>query len=149
MRHRMSLSSAIMGSVRQANVLNRIGLSKSRLLASLQCRKRLWLEVRQPELAARFQEGRRAISAGLEVGEVARTLYPGGILVSGEEDVERSLEQSRELVATSGDITLFEPAFEHRGVLIRADVLRRRRSKLRLIEVKGGTAVKPYYLSDV
>jgi hypothetical protein len=135
--------------VEQANALNRIGLSKSRLLSSLQCRKRLWLEVRQPELAGSFQEGRRAISAGHEVGEVARTLYPGGILVSAEEDVERVLEQSRDLVASSGDITLFEPAFEHRGVLIRADVLRRRRSKLRLIEVKGATTVKPYYLSDV
>src|SRR5206468_8815968 len=33
------------GSVKQANALNRIGLSKSRLLSSLQCRKRLWLEV--------------------------------------------------------------------------------------------------------
>ena len=86
--------------------MNRIGLSKSRLLSSLQCRKRLWLEVRQPELAASFQEGRRAISAGLEVGEVARTLYPGGILVSAEEDLERALEQSRELVAASVDIAL-------------------------------------------
>jgi hypothetical protein len=53
-------------------------LSKSRFLAGLQCLKRLYLQVHQPELASEIDEGQQAIfDQGHEVGDQARTGFPG------------------------------------------------------------------------
>ena len=60
-----------------------VGLSKSRVMAGLQCPKRLWWTVHEPTapelepdetLQAFFDDGHL-------VGEVARTYVPGGVLI--------------------------------------------------------------------
>jgi hypothetical protein len=123
-------------------------LSKSKLMSSLQCAKRLYLEVHQPELAdvsidleARFDTGHR-------VGEVARSLYPQGRLIPHGDDPGAALQETAAALANDGDLLLFEPAFRHGGVLIRADLLFRRSGRYRLVEVKASTSIETHHYQD-
>ena len=49
-------------------------LSKSKLLAFRQCPKRLWLEVRQPELRADSGPAVAGFATVLQVGDISRQL---------------------------------------------------------------------------
>ncbi len=53
-------------------------LSKSGVMAALQCERRLWLEVHQPGLARVSASTQAAFSQGHAVGELAQELYTPG-----------------------------------------------------------------------
>lgn len=122
-----------------------IGLSKSRILLHRQCPKRLWLHVNRPDLIVEDQGVTSRLAVGRDVGEVARGLYPGGILIDTL-DAKQALASTA--LALSGDKrqAVFEAAFAHDGVFIRADLLLPIRGGYRLVEVKSATEVKPYHL---
>lgn len=125
------------------------GLSKSKIISGLQCPKRLWFDLNPPEgyegpdegLAFRFSEGHR-------VGKVARSLFPGGILIEHDEDLSLALAQTSELLATEDRRPLFEATLKHGGVLVRIDVLLPLKEAFRLIEVKASTDCKAHYILD-
>jgi hypothetical protein len=124
-------------------------LSKSRVLAGWQCQKRLWLEVHAPEHAQYSAAAERAFGIGHEVGDLARRLFPGGTLIGHDTDLGEALAQTAELVARPGPLTLYEATFRHEGVLIRADILvRDEAGRVRLVEVKASTGVKPVHYID-
>lgn len=123
-------------------------LSKSRILNGLQCPKRLYLQVHRPELAEVDPSAEHRFQAGHEVGNVARSLQLGGKLMT-EEQLDAALNATRQELAAAGDKVLFEPAFAHGGVLIRADILSRRAGEVELREVKSSTSVKDYHQQDV
>lgn len=132
-------------------------LSKSKFLSGLQCHKRLYLEIHQPSLATKPDAATQAMfDMGTEVGELARSRFPGGVLVTaGYRQTEASLAQTAELVQDLQVPAIFEAAFLHGGVLIRADVLERVQAVegqppgWRLIEVKSSTKVKDVHLEDL
>jgi len=132
-------------------------LSKSKFLSGLQCHKRLYLEVHQPALATKPDAATQAMfDMGTEVGELARSRFSGGILVTaGYRQSEAALEQTAALVQDLAVPAIFEGAFLHGGVLIRADVLERVLTEegqfcgWRLIEVKSSTKVKDVHLEDL
>jgi hypothetical protein len=124
-------------------------LSKSRITAGLQCGKRLWLAVHRPELESHSPDNQRRFTAGNGVGEVARELYPGGVLIGEGAPLSRALRETEQALAQPGDVTLYEATFRHRGVLIRADVLERRAGRYRMVEVKSATRLKEYHLQDI
>ena len=129
-----------------------MNISKSKFVAGIQCLKRLYLEVHQPELAAEPDDASKAAMAqGYQVGLVAQKAFPGGVTVeAGREELDRAIKTTRELVAKSEVPAIFEATFQHEGVLVRADVLKRSgRSGHRLIEVKSATRMKPYYAYDL
>ena len=57
--------------------------------------------------------------------------------------------QPRELVANREVPAIFEATFEHTGVLVRVDVLKRNGAGFHLTEVKSATKLKPEYTDDV
>ena len=61
--------------------MKRRGLSKSKLLSSLQCPKRLWLEIHRPDLTEVSPATEQSFAVGHRVGEVARQLVTGGVLI--------------------------------------------------------------------
>ena len=132
-------------------------LSKSKFLSGLQCHKRLYLEVHQPFLATKPDAATQAMfDMGTEVGELARSRFSGGVLVTaGYRQTEAALAQTAELVKAQTVPAIFEAAFLHSGVLIRADVLERVQDAegqpcgWRLIEVKSSTKVKDVHLEDL
>lgn len=124
------------------------GLSKSRLIEWRQCPKRLWLKIHRPELIETSTETERAFQVGYAVGEVARQLHPGGILIETD-DLREALRQTQEAVSGSPGVPLFEATFQRDGVLVRADLLLPEAAGYRMVEVKAATSVKDYYLADV
>ena len=128
-------------------------LSKSRYTAGLQCHKRLYLLVHQPELAALPDEGAQArFDQGIEVGRLARNMFQAGVLVEADHtELAKALAQTTSLVADGNIPAIFEATFHHESVLVRVDVLERREEgrRWRLIEVKSSANLKDHYLPDV
>jgi hypothetical protein len=132
-------------------------LSKSKFLSGLQCHKRLYLEVHYPSLATKPDAATQAmLDMGTEVGELARSRYPGGALVTaGYRQTEGALAQTAALIQDLSVPAIFEAAFLHGGVLVRADILERLPTLegqpygWRLIEVKSSTKVKDVHLEDL
>jgi hypothetical protein len=133
---------------------NGIGLmkiSKSKFMAGVQCLKRLYFEIHEPGLAARSGGANQAIiEQGQEVGLLARHLFPGGVEVRGSGGLEAAIRSTRELVANPEVPAIFEGAFEHQGVIVKTDILQRRKENhWRLVEVKSTTDLKERHLEDV
>src|ERR1035441_6756369 len=126
-------------------------LSKSRYLASSQCHKRLYWQVHAPELAAKPDAATEVImEQGYQVGLLARQLFPGGVEVGSDGGLDQAIRATREVVANREVPAIFEGVFEHDGVLVRVDLLHRRRDgRWRLIEVKSSTSKKEEHLDDV
>lgn len=123
-------------------------LSKSKIMSGIQCPKRLYLEVHQPELAEETPGLLQIFSFGHQVGEIARQLHPGGKLIEHDEDLSSALKETRILLNKYPETPLFEATFAHNGVLIRADVLRKSDKGYQMTEVKAATEFKDYYLLD-
>ncbi len=123
-------------------------LSKSRLIAYLQCPKRLWLRLNSPELAAPSEAAANRMAQGNRVGAAAQALFPGGHLVGHVDNLTAALRETDALLAQPGDLTVFEAALQASDILIRADILIRRDGACRLIEVKSSTKVKDYQVTD-
>jgi predicted RecB family nuclease len=128
-----------------------IRISKSKFVAGVQCLKRLYLQVHEPGLAAGPDAADRAImEQGREVGLLARQMFPGGVEVDSSDGVERAIRATQELIANPEVPAIFEGTFENGGVLVRVDMLQRRRDgRWRLLEVKSTTDLKEHHLDDV
>ena len=124
------------------------GLSKTKILYGLQCPKRLWLEVHQPELAQYSELSAQLMQAGNEVHRAYRKLVPDGILVEHVDDLNAALEQTRLILSESAGAPVFEGAFQHNGVLVRADLIFPVSTGSRLVEVKAAGSVKDYHIQD-
>jgi predicted RecB family nuclease len=113
--------------------------------------KRLYWQVHQPELAAQPDAAAEAIiQQGHEVGMLARRLFPGGVEVDCSRGLGDAIRATRELVANPDVQAIFEGVFEHQNVLVKVDILHRRRDgRWRLIEVKSTTDVRDHHLDDV
>ncbi|MGA7850581.1 MAG: DUF2779 domain-containing protein [Terriglobales bacterium] len=125
-------------------------LSKSRFVAGCQCLKRLYWQVHQPELAAQPSAADQAIiQQGHDVGMLARRLFPGGVEVC-ERSLDQAIRTTSELLRDQSVPAIFEGVFEHGGVLVRVDILHRRRDgRWRLIEVKSTSDLKDHHIEDV
>ncbi len=127
-------------------------LSKSRYLSGVQCHKRLYLEVRSPNLASETPEQIEArLAMGVQMGELARQAFPGGMLVDAESfRISDVLKQTAVHLADPGVPAIFEGMFEFDNTLVRVDILERvDKESWRLIEVKSGTQVRDDHLDDV
>ncbi|MGI9363306.1 MAG: hypothetical protein ACR2O7_17425 [Parasphingorhabdus sp.] len=98
------------------------GLSKSKISAFEQCPRRLWEQTHAPERAVVHDAARMSFAAGHEVGDLARALVPGGVMVEIDPDMQAVLARTEELVAAA-DRPIFEATFAHDGVLVRVDIL--------------------------
>jgi len=125
-------------------------LSKSKFCAGVQCLKRLYWQVHEPEFAAEPEAAAEAIiEQGREVGILARRLFPGGVEVC-ERNLDQAILITRKLIANPEARAIFEGVFEYQNVLVRVDILHRRRDgRWRLIEVKSTTDVRDHHLDDV
>lgn len=130
-------------------------LSKSKLIASRQCPKRLWLEVHRPELREDSSAAQARFAEGHQVGEIAQRLYdPNGTGTEVDRDDEAfrdAFDRTRELLESRRPI--FEAGFRAEGAMAFADVLlpvrRGGKPAWRMVEVKSSTSVKDYHADDV
>jgi predicted RecB family nuclease len=125
-------------------------LSKTRFVAGCQCHDLLWWTVHEPDapelvpdmsLEDRFEQGH-------QVGELARSYVPGGVLIDLPHDaVEQRLAASREALA-AGAPAVYEATFVEDSVFVAVDILERVEGGYNLIEVKSTTSVKDEHIPD-
>src|ERR1700731_1526900 len=99
-------------------------LSKSRYMHGRQCPKKLWQTVYDPEPVKEPLPG-TVKGMGIEVGIMARLLWPGGVLVDTKYDQAEAIRRTKALIADPTVPAIFEAALVHDGVLIRVDALER------------------------
>ena len=128
-------------------------LSKSRYLSGLQCQKRLYWEVhRRDLLPTDVAPSQQAVfDAGNDVGALARRRHPEGVLIDADHFHHReAVQATREAMADPAVPAIFEAAFSHEGVKIRADILvRNGDGSWDIQEVKATTGVKDVHLPDL
>ena len=125
-------------------------LSKSRFVAGVQCPKLLWWKVHEPDavelqpdkvLQDRFDQGHA-------VGELATTLFPGGVLIDLPQNaVEQRIEKTREAIAGEAP-AVFEASFLENNTFVAVDILERQPSGFHLIEVKSSNSQKPEHIKS-
>jgi hypothetical protein len=135
-------------------------LSKSRYLAGLHCERRLWMLVNRPEdkREPTLAEQRR-MQFGIEFGRDVTRLFPGGVEITDDYQHPQEALDSTAALLLGDALCLFEAAFVHHDVLIRADILKRSEANpgaWELIEVKsasngesGRKAKLKKYISDM
>jgi len=128
-------------------------LSKSGIVTGLQCEKRLFLQKHNRELADSTSDQRRnAQRSGTEVGEIARTYFPNGILVHSEfNGKKREIDQLQQTEALMQSDTpcIFEATFLWEGVIVRIDVLEKHGDAWNIYEVKASTSIKRMHSFDL
>jgi hypothetical protein len=112
-------------------------ITKSTWLAAQQCPTKAWFDLRaEPETpgeAALFR-----MSQGREIGDMAKELFPNGILVPG--NGAAAVEATQGLINISQTDTLFEAAFSSQKLTARADILKRTQGGWHVLEVKSSFA---------
>ena len=128
-----------------------IRLSKSRVLAGLQCHKRLWWTVHEP--ASPELQPDDALQAlfddGTYVGRVARAHVPGGVLIDLPYNAYDERIARTEAALQRGAPVIYEASFRAGQVFVSVDILERRPEGTSVIEVKSTTRVKEQHLQDV
>jgi hypothetical protein len=130
-------------------------LSKSKLFAFRQCRRRLWLETHHPELQVDSSAAEASFGLGNRVGATARKLYDpkgSGVLIDVERDgYQASMCRSAAMLRSRQPI--FEAGLVAGGALAFVDfmlpTLRKGRLAWHMIEVKSSTSVKDHHRDEV
>ena len=130
---------------------SRAFLSKSRYMCGLQCPKRLWQAVYDPEPAEEPLPGTTK-GMGIEIGIKARLLWPGGVLVDDPKhhNYDAAVRHTKALIADPAVPAILEATLDYDGVLVRVDALERLPDgRWRVNEVKSSTRVKDEHLEDL
>lgn len=123
-------------------------LSKSQVLASRQCQRRLWLEVHRPELRDVDSAMLQRLSQGHRLETVVHDLHPDGVLIGRDTPAHKALQTTADHLQRMPHTPLFEATFSAHQVLVRADMVMQTDAGTTLTEVKSSTRVKPYHLID-
>ena len=100
-------------------------LSKSRFTSGLQCHKKLWWEVHEPD-AIELQPDKvlqDLFDQGRQVGEAARTRYPGGVLIDLPHHAGAERVAATQQALETGAPAIFEATFIAENTFVAIDVL--------------------------
>jgi len=124
-------------------------LSKTKYLEGLKCHKLLWYEYNRKEDLPDIDAATQAImDQGKAVGELAQTLFPGGIAIQRDYMPDKQAEKSLE--AAKLRKPLFEAGFVFKQAYALADILNPvAKDVWDLIEVKSSSGVKDEHYYDV
>jgi len=126
-------------------------LSKSRFTSGLQCHKKLWWEVHEPD-AIELQPDKvlqDLFDQGRQVGEAARARYPGGVLIDLPYHAGAARVAATRKALDAGAPAIFEATFIADDTFVAIDVLEKQNDGYRLTEVKSSTSQKDEHISDV
>src|SRR3989441_10468618 len=126
-------------------------LSKSRFTSGLQCHKKLWWEVHEPD-ALELQPDKvlqDLFDQGRQVGEAARARYPGGVLIDLPHHAGAARVAATEKALDEGAPAIFEATFIADDTFVAIDVLEKQGDGYRLTEVKSSSSQKDEHISDV
>lgn len=125
-------------------------LSKSRIISAWQCPKKLHLEKHHPELAEVSAHTESLFATGHQVGRISQALYgtADSVEIPFNRKMNLMVQETKALLDGGADFPIFEATFQHKGVLVRVDVLLPDGGGWRAIEVKASTSVKDHHVLD-
>jgi hypothetical protein len=115
-------------------------LTKSRFKSGLECPTKLFYTKKDQYPDKKIEDSFLAALAkgGFQVGELAKCYFPGGVDID-ELDYETALARTRQLLEQENAI-IYEAAFLHGNLFIRADIVIKTGEHIQLIEVKAKSA---------
>ena len=121
-------------------------MNKTDFLAATSCTTMAWYQARHespaPDEAAKFR-----MEQGRQIGELARQLFPDGILVHDLNDV--GIADTQQLLDDEDTTTIFEATFSSGAFTAKADVLNRNGDGWDVTEVKSGFSDHARYVDDL
>ncbi|HRY31088.1 MAG TPA: DUF2779 domain-containing protein [Candidatus Paceibacterota bacterium] len=114
-------------------------LSKTDFLIFKECQKNAWLKIHRPDIYFKYPLSafeKNIIETGNEIDEMARQLFPGGVLVKSREDSK----STQKLIAERTSV-IYQPVFASEKFLAVSDILvwNKETEKYDLYEVKSST----------
>ena len=126
-------------------------VNKRIYLAGQTCPTKSWY-IRSSGIEISLTPSQQArIDVGVEIGEMARTLYPEGILVD-EGSNAKNAKKTQQLINNESITVIFEATFIYGDLVTRTDILKRIDGEWHLIEVKSSAAsdkIKPDLIDDL
>lgn len=125
-------------------------LSKSSFIKGLQCEKHLYLYKYHYNEMDELSEMQKSIfKRGIDVGVIARQLFPNGIDASAGEkfSYDKCVKKTTEEIE-KGTKIIYEAGFLFDGVLAIADIIVKDKNGWNIYEVKSSTSVSETYIND-
>ena len=124
-------------------------ISKSSYILGQQCQKAFWLKNNQvPETNPKDEAAEERLSAGDEVGEISKMLFPGGEEIPFLGGKYQEMHDITMEKISSGVEQLYEASFLVDGVFIRVDLMNKTKDGWDIYEVKASSSVKDYHKDD-
>ena len=126
-------------------------LSKSKFILGQQCHKSLWLNISGVNPTNPPDDtSKERLSAGNEVGEEAKKLFPGGVeipFIKGNNGFKEMCDLTRDAIE-SGNHTIYEASFIIEDVFIRVDIMHLSPEGWDIYEVKSSSSLRSYHKED-
>ena len=122
-------------------------ITKNLFLSTLTCPTFGWLQRHQPPVEDLSPADQLRIDEGVEVQQRARSLFPDGVMISGD-NITASKTTQKFLKDQSID-TIFEATFLSDPYVTKADVLARDNSQWKIIEIKSNVNLSDDLIDDL
>ncbi len=125
-------------------------LTKREFLAGLQCHKRLWWLVHEPDATELVPDAnlRTLLQRGRQIRVLAREYSPGGHLIDFRFQGRSARVEATASAMKGGVPALYEATFAAGGIVVQADILERCGDGWTLIEVAASVGVREQHLID-
>ena len=125
-------------------------ISKSSFILGQQCNKSFWLDINNIEPTNPPDDGAlERLSAGNEVGDISKKLFPSGIevpYIPGEQG--KMAEITKEYIE-KGITSIYEASFIYDDIFVRVDLMNKTDKGWDIYEVKSSTRIRSYHEYDV
>jgi hypothetical protein len=114
-------------------------LTKSKFTHCLECPTKLYYKSHEDKYATSQDDNdflKALAEGGIQVGELAKLYYPGGIEIPYSRDKTVSIEQTKELLQQD-EVIIYEAAIQHGLTYSLVDILVKKSNEIKLIEVKS------------
>ncbi len=124
-------------------------ISKSSYILGQQCQKSFWLKNNGvPETNPKDEAAEERLSAGDDVGEISKMLFPGGEEIPFLGGKYQEMHDITMEKISSGVEKLYEASFLVDGIFIRVDLMNKTKDGWDIYEVKASSNVKDYHKDD-
>lgn len=123
-------------------------ISKSRFIACDLCPKMGWLDKYHPEFGERSDKSNDLLSAGTDVGNLAKGIFGPYVEIKLEENKRLMIEETKEQMAKGAKV-IAEASFSYNDCFCQIDLLKMEEDGVSIYEVKSSGHVKEYQKSDM
>jgi len=125
-------------------------ISKSSFILGQQCYKSFWFDINNEEPTNPPDEGAlERLSAGNEVGEISKELFPNGKEVPYFSGEPLKMAMLTKEYIEEGITSIYEASFIYDDIFVRVDLMNKTDKGWDIYEVKSSTRIRSYHEYDV